>query len=120
MINFRVTSWNTAKRLKQIEFQIEFLRKHDADIVALQEIIPSTETIFRDRLKDKYPYQVSSFELAPNQSLLKKKRMFPQQKLRRSNSPKIVWMKVAPGIIDIVAKNHQIFEGVFPLGRDKQ
>ena len=78
MTNFRVTSWNTAKRLKQIDFQIEFLRKHDAHILALQEIIPSTETIFRDRLKDKYPYQVSSFELAPDQSLLKKKRMFGQ------------------------------------------
>ena len=78
MTNFRVTSWNTAKRLKQIDFQIEFLRKHDADIIALQEIIPSTETIFRDRLKDKYPYQVSSFELASDLSLLKKKRMFGQ------------------------------------------
>lgn len=78
MTNFRVTSWNTAKRLKQIDSQIEFLRKHDADIVALQEIIPSTETIFRDRLTDKYPYQASSFELASDLSLLKKKRMFGQ------------------------------------------
>lgn len=78
MTNFRVTSWNTAKRLKQIEFQIEFLSEHNADVIALQEIIPSTEMIFRDRLKEKYPYQVSSFELAPNLSLLQKKRMFGQ------------------------------------------
>lgn len=78
MTNFRVTSWNTAKRLKQINFQIEFLDEHDSDVTALQEVIPSTETIFRDRLKDKYPYQMSSFELAPDLSLLKKKRMFGQ------------------------------------------
>ena len=76
MTNFRVTSWNTAKRLKQIDFQIEFLSEHDADFIALQEVIPSTETIFRDRLKDKYPFQVSSFELAPDLSSLKNKRMF--------------------------------------------
>ena len=78
MTNFRVTSWNTAKRLKQINFQIEFIDEHDSDVTALQEVIPSTETIFRDRLKDKYPYQMSSFELAPDLSLLKKKRMFGQ------------------------------------------
>ena len=78
MTNFRVTSWNTAKRLKQTDFQIDFLMKHDADVIALQEVIPSTEIIFRDRLKDKYSYQVSSFELAPDLSLLKKKRMFGQ------------------------------------------
>ena len=43
MTNFRVTSWSTAKRLKQIDSQVEFLKKHNADIVALQEVIPSTE-----------------------------------------------------------------------------
>ena len=78
MTNFRVTSWNTAKRLKQIDSQVEFLKKHNADIVALQEVIPSTEIEFRRRLKKEYPYIISSFELAPDSSILKKKRMFGQ------------------------------------------
>jgi exonuclease III len=78
MTNFRVTSWNTAKRLRRIDSQVEFLRQHDADIVALQEVIPSTEIEFRRRLKKEYPHIISSFELAPDTSILIKKRMFGQ------------------------------------------
>ncbi len=74
----RVISWNTAKRLRKIDEQVNLLLKHDADIVTLQEIIPSTELKFKRQLSQKYPYQVSSFELAPDLSVLKNKRMFGQ------------------------------------------
>ena len=62
----------------RIDSQVEFLRHHDADIVALQEVIPSTEIGYRERLEKEYPHIISSFELAPNQSILTKKRMFGQ------------------------------------------
>ena len=51
MDSFKIVSWNTAKRLKRIESQIECIQKLKADVVALQEIIPSTEKIFKECLK---------------------------------------------------------------------
>lgn len=75
---FRIISWNTAKRLKQVDSQIAFLEQHDPDVVALQEIIPSTEFEFKNKLTHRYPYQVSSFDLAPDLSKLENKRMFGQ------------------------------------------
>lgn len=73
---FRIISWNTAKRLKRIEGQISFLEDSKADIIALQEIIPSTEKVFKRELANNYPYQISSFDLAVDKSILNKKRMF--------------------------------------------
>ena len=73
---FRIISWNTAKRLKRIEGQIRFLEESTADIIALQEIIPSTETVFKREMAINYPYQISSFDLAGDKSILNKKRMF--------------------------------------------
>ena len=76
MDSFKIVSWNTAKRLKRIDNQIECILKLKADVVALQEIIPSTEKIFKECLKSLYPYQVSSFELTEDVSILIKKRSF--------------------------------------------
>ena len=76
MTSFHLISWNTAKRLKQIEGQIEFLHDQGADLVALQEVLPSTEAVFRSAFKHTHPFQVSSFELALDSTLLTKKRMF--------------------------------------------
>jgi exonuclease III len=39
----RVMTWNTAKRLKHTFGQVELIHKFSPDIIALQEIIPSTE-----------------------------------------------------------------------------
>ena len=76
MTSFHLISWNTAKRLKRIEGQIEFLHKQGAEIIALQEILPSTEMVFRSAFENTHPFQVSSFELALDSTLLTKKRMF--------------------------------------------
>ena len=74
----KLVSWNTAKRVKRTEDQFTFLRKFGADIVALQEIIPSSETKWRELLNRDYEHIISSFELAPDVAVLKKKRMFGQ------------------------------------------
>jgi endonuclease/exonuclease/phosphatase family metal-dependent hydrolase len=74
----KLVSWNTARRVKRTEDQFAFLRKFEADIVALQEIIPSSEIKWRERLSGDYAHIISSFELAPNVEVLKKKRMFGQ------------------------------------------
>ena len=74
--NLRIVSWNTAKRLKKVSLQADFIRKISPDIIALQEIIPSTESAFRQVLSTDYPFIISSFELASDLSILNKKRMF--------------------------------------------
>lgn len=76
--NLRIVSWNTAKRLKKVSLQADFIRKISPDIIALQEIIPSTESAFRQVLSTDYPFIISSFELASDLSILNKKRMFGQ------------------------------------------
>ena len=78
MSEITVLSWNTAKRLKRAKEHVAFLSKQGADILALQEVIPSTECIYRSALAESHPYQLSSFELARDKSLLVKKRMFGQ------------------------------------------
>ena len=74
----KLLSWNTAKRLKRVPQQIDLINKISPDIIALQEILPSTELEFKKLLKNKYPYIVSSFELATDKTILKNKRMFGQ------------------------------------------
>ena len=74
----KLLSWNTAKRLKKVSQQHDFIKQIDPDIIALQEILPSTELEFKKLLTNKYPYIVSSFELAKDLTILKNKRMFGQ------------------------------------------
>ena len=57
----KILSWNTAKRLKRAPQQHDFIKQIDPDIIALQEILPSTELEFKKLLTNKYPYIVSSF-----------------------------------------------------------
>ena len=63
--------------LGQLE-KIDLINKISPDIIALQEILLSTEFEFKKLLKNKYPYIVSSFELATDKTILKNKRMFGQ------------------------------------------
>lgn len=74
----KLLSWNTAKRLKRTPQQYDLINKINPDVVALQEILPSTELEFKKLLKNKFPYIVSSFELAKDLTILKNKRMFGQ------------------------------------------
>tara|TARA_X000000368_G_scaffold408415_1_gene389034 strand:- start:819 stop:1655 length:837 start_codon:yes stop_codon:yes gene_type:complete len=71
-------TWNTAKRVKCVLEQKNFIEKFDPDIVALQEILLSSEVKFKQLLLKNYKYILSSFELAPDLNLLTHKRMFGQ------------------------------------------
>ena len=46
-IYMKLLSWNTAKRLKRTPQQYDLIEQINSDIVALQEIIPSTELEFK-------------------------------------------------------------------------
>jgi len=74
----RVMTWNTAKRLKHAPGQVELIHKLSPDIIALQEVIPSTEQKLRSLLLKTHPHIISSFELVKDHSKLVKKRMFGQ------------------------------------------
>lgn len=74
----KLLSWNTAKRLKKVPQQYDLIKQINPDVIALQEIIPSTELEFKKLLKNKYPHIGSSFELATDLTILKNKRMFGQ------------------------------------------
>ena len=45
-------------------------------LFALQEILPSTEVVFKSAFEHTLPFQVSSFDLAVDRTVLNKKRMF--------------------------------------------
>ena len=75
---FRILSWNTAKRVKYTVEQYVYLQDFDADVIALQEVLPKSVTIWRDSLGADYPYIISSFDLVPDHTILKSKRMFGQ------------------------------------------
>ena len=61
---YETIGWNTAKRLKKVPQQYDLIKQINPDVIALQEIIPSTELEFKKLLKNKYPHIGSSFELA--------------------------------------------------------
>ena len=77
-MKFSCLTWNTAKRVKYAYDQAKLIEEFNPDIVALQEIILSSEKKFKKLLSKNYKHIVSSFELAPDLSLLTKKRMFGQ------------------------------------------
>ena len=78
MKNISCISWNTAKRTKYINKQVELIMKNDCDVVALQEVIYSSERMFKELLSPKYKYIFSSFDLVKDKSILNGKRMFGQ------------------------------------------
>ena len=77
-MRFTCFSWNTAKRLKYVYDQVNLIQQTNPDIVALQEVIISSDKKFKRLLASHYPYIASSFDLAPDTSVLTKKRMFGQ------------------------------------------
>ena len=77
-MKFTCLTWNTAKRLKYVDEQVELIKNVNADIVALQEVIESTNNLYLQKLINDYPYISSSFDLVKDKSILKNKRMFGQ------------------------------------------
>ena len=77
-MKFSCLTWNTAKRLKYVYDQVNLIQQTNPDIVALQEVITSSDKKFKRLLASHYPYIASSFDLAPDTSVLTKKRMFGQ------------------------------------------
>ena len=120
----KILSWNTAKRLKRASQQIDLIYKISPDIITLQEILPSTELEFKKLLRNKYPYIVSSFELAADRTILKNKRMFGQ--LIASKYPftpldpkifKIPWPeRVLSVLLDVDKKKLQLHTTHIPPG----
>ena len=47
----KLLSWNTAKRLKKFSQQSDLIKQINPDVVALQEIIPSSELEFKKLFK---------------------------------------------------------------------
>ena len=120
----KLLSWNTAKRLKRTPQQYDLINKINPDVVALQEILPSTELEFKKLLKNKFPHIVSSFELATDLTILKNKRMFGQ--LIASKYPftpldpknfKIPWPeRVLSVLLDVDEKKLQLHTTHIPPG----
>ena len=120
----KLLSWNTAKRLKKVPQQIDLINEISPDIVALQEILLSTDLKFKKLLKNNYPYISSSFELAKDLTILKNKRMFGQ--LIASKYPftrldpenfKIPWPeRVLSVLLDVDEKKLQIHTTHIPPG----
>ncbi len=77
-MKFTCFSWNTAKRLKYAYEQVNLIQQNNPDIVALQEVISSTNKKFKKLLISQYPYIASSFDLVEDKSILINKRMFGQ------------------------------------------
>jgi len=77
-MKFSCLTWNTAKRVKYAYDQTKLIEEFNPDIVALQEIVLSSEKKFKKLLSKNYKHIVSSFELTPDLSLLIRKRMFGQ------------------------------------------
>ena len=64
--------------MKRTGEQSAYIKKFEADIIALQEVLPSSETKWREELSGNYAHIISSFDPAPNAAVLTKKRMFGQ------------------------------------------
>ena len=77
-MKYSCLTWNTAKRLKYVYDQVNLIQQTNPDILALQEVIISSDKKFKRLLASHYPYIASSFDLAPDTSVLTKKRMFGQ------------------------------------------
>ena len=70
MIHF-ISLVGIPKAPKRIEGQQSSALKQDAEIIAFKEILPSTEMVFL-AFENTHPFQVSSFELALDSTLLTK------------------------------------------------
>lgn len=78
MREFSCLTWNTAKRIKYSEEQVNFINSFKPDVVALQEVLINSDKKLKELLSTNYKNIISSFDLAPDLKILTKKRMFGQ------------------------------------------
>ena len=78
MREFSCLTWNTAKRVKHSEEQVNFINSFKPDVVALQEVLINSDKKLKELLSTNYKNIISSFDLAPDLKILTKKRMFGQ------------------------------------------
>lgn len=120
----RLVSWNVAKRIKRLDDQVAAIQSLETDVVALQEILLSSHTLFKEKLAESFPWSFSSFDLAEDQSVFRGKRMFGQLLLSRlpmnTIDPgcfKVPWPeRVLSGEILIAGKNLEIHTTHIPPG----
>lgn len=78
MREFSCLTWNTAKRIKYSQEQVNFINSFKPDVVALQEVLINSDKKLKELLSTNYKNIISSFDLAPDLKILTKKRMFGQ------------------------------------------
>ena len=78
MREFSCLTWNTAKRIKYSQEQVNFINSFKPDVVALQEVLINSDKKLKELLSTNYKNIISSFDLAPDSKILTKKRMFGQ------------------------------------------
>ena len=78
MRDFSCLTWNTAKRIKYSQEQVNFINSFKPDVVALQEVLINSDKKLKELLSTNYKNIISSFDLAPDLKILTKKRMFGQ------------------------------------------
>ena len=78
MREFSCLTWNTAKRIKYSEEQVNFINSFKPDVIALQEVLINSDKKLKELLSTNYKNIISSFDLAPDLKILTKKRMFGQ------------------------------------------
>ena len=78
MREFSCLTWNTAKRIKYSEEQVNFINSFKPDVVALQEVLINSDKKLKELLSTHNKNIISSFDLAPDLKILTKKRMFGQ------------------------------------------
>ena len=78
MREFSCLTWNTAKRIKYSQEQVNFINSFKPDVVALQEVLINSNKKLKELLSTNYKNIISSFDLAPDLKILTKKRMFGQ------------------------------------------
>ena len=81
MREFSCLTWNTAKRIKYSEEQVNFINSFKPDVVALQEVLINSDKKLKELLSTNYKNIISSFDLAPDLKILTKK-----------NSLYVVWI----------------------------
>ena len=78
MREFSCLTWNTAKRIKYSEEQVNFINSFKPDVIALQEVLINSDKKLKELLSTNYKNIISSFDLAPDLKILTKKRIFGQ------------------------------------------
>ena len=76
---FKLLSWNVARSKAKLSAQVKSIGHESVDVLALQEVSQSTDKLFKQQLLDiGLPHIVSSFDLAPDPTILTGPRQYGQ------------------------------------------